>query len=279
MKQVEIEDRKLPSIGFGTYPLTGNSCYQAVQTAIKTGYQIIDTATFYNNYDAVGKAIAENRDELYLISKVWTDSQTAEKLEADLKNCLHAMKIDSLDCYLIHWPNSSVPIEETLGQMQALQKQGLVKHLGISNPSKNHLKRAQEVGVSINWVQFEMHPEFCDFDVLAFCHKHTIGLQAWGPLGRGRLAKHSLLEKLGEKYNKTAAQIALRWITQHDCIPLPGSQNPDHIKDNFTIFDFTIDNEDMKKIDKQAANGTRETYAGLDEFDFAYEQCWPKRSS
>lgn len=128
-----------------------------------------------------------------------------------------------------------------------------------------------------------MHPFFYDADLIEFCHAHSIGVQAWAPLGRGRLSNDPLLIEIGERYGKTASQVALKWIVQHGCVPLPGSQNSAHIKQNLDSLNFTLSEADMDAINVRARNGERErvtTVAGLgftDEFDFSYEECWPKK--
>jgi diketogulonate reductase-like aldo/keto reductase len=270
-----IDGKKYSMIGFGTYPLVGAACTTALDQAISNGYQIIDTATFYKNFDAMHAPLKKhNRKNLYVISKVWPDAHTRTKMRTDLKTTLKLLQTDYLDAYLLHWPNSKISISESLLAMQELQNQGLVRHIGLSNVSVNHLKKALKVGVAISWVQIEMHPSFYDAQLLEFCKKNSIGVQAWAPLGRGRLTENILLKKLGKKYKKTAAQIALRWIIQHGCIPLPGSRNTDHIRENFNVADFVISDDDMRLINENAKNGKRERYS-LDEFDFTYDECWP----
>lgn len=273
-----------PEVGFGTYPYRGKTCQRAVTQACELGYRIFDTATFYQNFDPIAKAIGVpgiDRKNLYLISKVWPDSQTPEKLKKDLKNTLEELQVSYLDAYLLHWPNHKISIRDTLETMKAFKEAGLIRHIGLSNINVNHLKRILELNIEISWVQVEMHPHFYDSELLHFCKEHSIGILAWAPLGRGRLIHDPFLKKLGKKYDKTPAQIAIKWIIQHHCIPLPGSQNPDHMKQNRDIEDFVLSNEDMEEIDSRAAKGERERIsekAGLgfsDEFDFSYEECWP----
>ncbi len=270
-------------VGFGTARMTGNSCAAALRDAMKKGYSIIDTATCYGNFDAVAKALKHrDRSEFYLISKVWHDRQKAEDVYHDLNMALSQLKTDYLDAYFIHWPNSRIPIEETLGAMEDLRRNGKIRQIGLSNVSANHVKRALETGVKIDWVQVEMNPFFCDFDLLRFCQEKGIAIQAWAPLGTGTLAGDSMLIRIGKKYGKTPSQVALRWILQHGCVPLPKSGNPKHIAENRDVFDFSLADVDMEEIDQRARSGqrTRFSKAGMgfeDEYDFSYEQCWPKK--
>ena len=137
------------------------------------------------------------------------------------------------------------------------------------------MKRAWEVGVPITWVEVEMSPAFCDFDLLNFCHQHSIGVLAWAPLNRGGLSNDKFLASVGKKYGKTAAQISLRWIIQNGCIPLPASQNKAHIVQNMAVLDFALTEQEMQELNQRAKAGHR-TRVSFDEFDFSYEQCWPK---
>jgi len=277
-----IHGKEYPAVGFGTYPLTGTICAQAIAQAVASGYRIIDTATFYENFDSIAQALhGYDRRDFYLISKVWHDRQSPENLRRDLNLTLKQLKTDYLDAYLIHWPNSKISIQDTLEAMNALKKAGFIRHIGLSNVNVNHLKRALESNVAIAWVQVEMHPLFYDPELIKLCKENSIGIQAWAPLGRGRVSEDPLLKRLGKKYSKSASQIALRWIIQHQCIPLPGSKNLEHMKQNIDIADFVLSNEDMEEINYRAAQGqrervTEETGIGFtDEFDFSYEECWP----
>lgn len=280
----EIEHVKYPAVGFGTYPLKDEICSYAVEQAIEAGYRIIDTATFYKNFIPIGKALKKfGRHNFYIISKVWPDAHTSGRLRQDLQMTLQQLETDYLDTYLLHWPNSKVSIEETLDTMNELRKKGLIRHIGLSNVTVNHLKRALELNIPISWVQVEMHPLFYDPELLKFCHENSITVQAWAPLARGRVSTDSFLATIGEKYGKTPSQIAIRWIIQHGCIPLPGSKSRNHIRQNMEVMDFVLTQEEMDAIDERAKAGerkriTEETGLGFtDEFDFSYEECWPKK--
>lgn len=276
-----IEGVDYPAVGFGTFPL-GALCTAAVEQAAYSGYRIIDTATCYENFGSIAQAFqSHNRSHFYLISKVWHDMQTPESLHKDLENTLYELQISYLDAYLLHWPNNTIPIGKTLATMQKLQNEKKIRHIGLSNVTVYHLKKALECGIPITWVQIEMHPLFCDKALLDFCKKHTVAIQAWAPLNRGNLCHDKMLNDIGKKHKKTASQVALRWIVQHECLPLPCSKNPHHIQDNLTIQDFYLSDEDMQQVDKRAFAGTRfrltEEYGFgfTDEFDFTYDQCWP----
>jgi diketogulonate reductase-like aldo/keto reductase len=278
----KIDGINYPIIGFGTYPLTGEICNAAVKQAMKIGYRIIDTATYYENFDSISEALkGQDRRCFYIISKVWHDRQSAQDLSEDLELTLKQLQTDYLDAYLLHWPNSKIPIEETLTAMERLRQNKKIRHIGLSNVSVNHVKKALSIGIPITWVQIEMHPNFFDGELLNFCQEHSIIVQAWRPLDLGRVNEDEMLIEIGKKYRKTACQVALRWIVQHGCVPLPGSKNDHHIQENFDILNFKLSEEDMQKIDSRALAGTRfrlKEEHGLgftDELDFSYEECWP----
>ena len=276
--------KKPSTVGFGTYPLKGETCFKAILDAAEVGYRIIDTATFYENFVPIGQAVKKlGRESFYLISKVWPNAHTPKLLKKDLAFTLKQLQTSYLDAYLLHWPNSALPIAGTLQALNDLKTEGLIHDLGLSNVTVHHLKRVLELKTAIGWVQVEMHPLFYDPVLLKFCQEHDITIQAWAPLGRGRLNQDPMLRQIGEKHNKTAAQIALQWILQHGCIPLPGSQNKHHMRENLNVGNFLLSSEEMEKIDQRAKMGQRERVPlsrGLgftDEFDFPYEKCWPKQ--
>lgn len=282
----QIDEVEYPIVGFGTYPLVGDECSDSVELAAKAGCRIIDTATFYDNFEPIGKTVRKlGRDQFYIISKVWYDKQTPAKLMNDLNQTLERLQTDHIDGYLIHWPNSSVPIEQTMKTMDELRAQKKIRHIGLSNVTVNHLKRVLETGVPITWVQVEMSPLFFDPELIEFCQKNGMAVQAWSPLGRGSSSKDADLAKMGKKYGKSGSQVALRWVIQHGCIPLPSSSHEGHIAENMNVFDFSLSDEEMGAIDKKAKGGQRlrvtpEFYLGFtDEFDFTYEQCWPKKKA
>jgi diketogulonate reductase-like aldo/keto reductase len=282
---LDIDGIEYPAVGFGTYLLKEEIGFKAVSEAAEIGYRIIDTATFYGNFEPIGQALKKyGRENFYLISKVWPTNQAPELLNEDIKMTLEQLQTHYLDAYLLHWPNSQIPIEDTLGAMEKLRQQGKIRHIGLSNVTVNHLKRALETNIPIAWVQVEMHPLFYDADLLEYCRKKGISVQAWSPLGRGPISHDAFLIELGHKYEKTASQIALKWILQHHCIPLPSSKNKQHMLENLQIMDFTLSQEDMHEMNERAKLGKRERVTkedGLDftdEFDFSYQECWPNVS-
>ena len=271
-----VEHEWLPLVGFGTYPLQGQTCTKAVEFASKTGYRFIDTATFYDNFEGIADALKKyGRRNFYIISKVWPDCQAPRDLRKDFNQTLERLQISYLDAYLLHWPNSKIPIEKTLLAMEELRQRKKIRHIGLSNVTVHHLRRVLEIGIPITWVQVEMNPYFFDEELLGFCKQRGILVQAWAPLCRGRICNDGLLARIGKKYGKSASQVAIRWIVQHGCMPLPASQNEKHIRENFDVVDFVLTREEMVEIDDRARDGNRQRFYA-DEFDFSFDQCWPR---
>lgn len=279
-RTIQIDGTQYPIAGFGTSPLRDEICTQAVKKAAAMGYRIIDTATYYRNFPAIAKALEGHREEFYIISKVWHNMQTPEDLRKDIASTLEQLQTDHLDAYLLHWPNSKISIETTLIAMEELRRDKKIRHIGLSNVTVNHLRKALSVGVPITWVQIEMNPNFYDPELLSFCKEHFIIVQAWSPLGSGSICEDAMLAKIGAKYGKTPAQVTIRWVIQHGCVPLPKSKNEEHIKLNMQVDDFQLSSEEMEEINQRARHGQRTRYAKeflgfTDEFDFSYEECWP----
>ncbi len=252
----------IPCVGFGTWQSQeGEVAKQAVKDALEIGYRHIDTAYAYYNERSVGLGIQESgldRKDIFLTTKLWN---TDRGYETTLKACqksLELLGVDYLDLYLIHWPaNDKVyddPVKvnkDTWRAFEKLHKDGLVRSLGMSNFLKPHIEQILDDAEILPVVdQIEFHPGYPQFDAVEFCRQNGILVEAWSPLGSGRVLSDARLQKLAEKYGKTTAQICLRWELQHDVIPLPKSTHKERIISNAQIFDFDISAEDVRMIDE-----------------------------
>ncbi|MFD2629891.1 aldo/keto reductase [Oceanobacillus kapialis] len=249
---------KMPGFGLGVYKVEdGKTVVDSVKVALKHGYRSIDTASFYDNEEGVGQAIRESgipRENLFITSKVWNDEQGYEETKQAFARSLEKLGLEYLDLYLIHWPVKDL-YTETWRAMEELYHEGKVRAIGVSNFHQHHLEKllagANEKPV-IN--QVEYHPHLAQVDLHAYCKEQNIQLEAWSPLKRGQLLNDPTLTEIGEKYGKTAAQIILRWDIQHDVITIPKSTNPERIASNAAIFDFSLTEEEMQKIDAMDCN-------------------------
>ncbi|PCG20348.1 aldo/keto reductase [Brachyspira sp. G79] len=250
---------KIPCIGFGTWQTPdGETAVNAVKEAIKLGYKHIDTAAIYGNEKSIGKAIKEsgvNRDELFITSKVWNKERGYKTTLKAFEKTLNDLELDYLDLYLIHWPASVNQFKdwdninlETWMAMSELYKAGKIKSIGVSNFMPHHLKSLMETEIKPMVDQIEFHVGFIQEETFKYCNDNNILIEAWSPLGTGKMLDNNTLKEIANKYNKSAAQLCIRWCLQNNTLPLPKSITPSRIKENTEIFDFMISDEDMKKI-------------------------------
>lgn len=258
---------KLPLIGFGTWKLKNNpETTDIVNNAVKNGYRLIDTASSYQNEEAVGNAIINsNRSDLCISGKLWnTDRNNVfEACDRTIRN----LKCDYLDLYLMHWPASKAVHEnwdeinnEVWFQMEKLVTAGKVKYIGVSNFKSNQLEellKSCSIKPFVN--QIEFHPGFMQKETVSFCANNNITVQAWSPLRSGRALKKKEIIGLAEKYDKTPAQIILKWCIQNAVIPIVKSKNPERMKSNLDL-NFTIFDEDFRYLNNLPYMGS----SGLD---------------
>lgn len=253
MKNLQLnEESNIPILGFGTWQLEGEQCEKSVSTALETGYRHIDTAEMYQNQKEIAKAVKDSgikREDLFITSKVWRDNLKKEDLINACKKTLEELNTDYLDLYLIHWPNRDIPIEESLESMQELYEENLIRAIGVSNFTINHLKDALKTGALITNNQVEFHPSLYQKELLEFSKANGIHLTAYSPIAQGDDLALDTIKQIAEKYNKTESQIALAWLLKKNIIAIPRSSNEKHIRENFLAKDIELTDEDEQKID------------------------------
>ena len=259
MKYVELNSGdKMPILGLGTWQLKGKNCVSSVEDALDIGYRHIDTADGYDNHQKVAQGIKKselNRDELFITSKIKPENLHYEDIKKDVKRFLNELDIKYLDLLLIHWPNKDIPLEESLKALKEIKDKGLVRNIGVSNFTINHLKDAEEIYpglVSVNQVEF--HPTLYQKELLDFCQKNGIVLTAYSPLGRGEVFDNETINKLAEKYNKSAAKLTLKWLIDKDIVAIPKASSREHLESNFDIFDWELPAEAKEKMDQLNSN-------------------------
>lgn len=253
MIYISLQNRKIPALGYGTWQLKGPECRSGVKKALDIGYRHIDTAQIYENEAEVGAAIQESgikRDDIFLTTKVWTTELREGALQKSVDISLKKLKTDCADLLLIHWPVNDVPFAEQLKALQAVQKEGKTRLIGISNFTVAQMKEVVEkIGVPVVNNQVEYHPYLSQKPVLDYIRSHDMFLTAYSPLARGKVKDDPVLTKIAQKHGKTTGQITLRWLVQQEAVAaIPKAGSEKHMRENFEIFDFSLDAQEMKEI-------------------------------
>lgn len=248
----------IPIIGLGTFQTPeGKEVEDSVRWALDIGYRHIDTASFYENEDGVGKAIADsgvNREDIFLTTKVWNTEQGYEETLAAFDRSRKKLRSDIIDLYLVHWPIKDT-FQETWKAMEKLYADGKVRAIGVSNFLVHHIEallKDAEVVPAVN--QVEWHPFVFQRELLDFCRDRGIRFEAWSPLTRGRFFGHETIKSIAEHHGKSPAQILIRWDIQHEVISIPKSTHRERIRENSEIFDFELSREEMEALNAQDKN-------------------------
>ncbi|MDO4565400.1 MAG: aldo/keto reductase [Clostridia bacterium] len=257
---------RVPCVGFGTWQTPdGETAIQSVKTAIGAGYRHIDAAAVYGNEISVGQGIKASgieREKLFVTGKVWNTERSYEQTIAAFEKTLSDLGLDYLDLYLIHWPASASRFTDweqinldTWRAMTELYHAGRIKAIGVSNFMPHHLAALMQTEVKPMVNQIEYHPGQMQEETVAFCKENGIVVEAWSPLGSGRVLNDERLLAIAAKYGKSVAQLCIRWCLQNGVLPLPKSITPSRIVENAQVFDFVISNDDMAKINDMPTFG------------------------
>lgn len=251
---------KMPQLGFGVWQVPNDEATPAVAKALEVGYRSIDTAKVYGNEAGVGKALSATdvaREDLFITTKVWNTDQGYENTLKAFDASLERLGLDYVDLYLIHWPTPKFDqFVDTYKAMEKLYKDGRVKAIGVCNFDIEHLQRLLDecdIVPAIN--QVECHPYLQQQELFDFCKRHDIHLEAWSPLMQGgEVLKNAAVQKIASKHHKTPAQAILRWHLQVGHVVIPKSVTPTRIEENFNVFDFELDQEDMNQFQELDSN-------------------------
>ncbi|WP_247003387.1 aldo/keto reductase [Halosolutus gelatinilyticus] len=242
---------ELPTVGVGTWNIEGETLRDALCAALDAGCTHIDTAEGYMNEDEIGDVIAEyDRDDLFLTSKVLPKNLAYESVLQACEASLDRLGTDYLDLYLIHWPNPAISLRETLDAMATLHEEGQVRNVGVSNFSAYQLSAAHHVSdVPIAVNQIEFHPWFQRPELVEYCRETDTAIEAAAPLARTEIFADETVRELADAYEKTPAQIVLRWAVERDVVVLPKSSSPEHVRENLDLFDWELDADDRRRLD------------------------------
>ncbi len=250
----------IPCIGYGTWQTPdGDVAVRAVADAIEAGYRHIDTAQAYGNEESVGRGIRESgidRKELFITTKLWNRNHSYELTMRSFEESMNKLGLDYLDLFLIHWPN---PIafrdrwqeanEESWKAMEELYEAGKIRAIGVSNFRPHHLEallKTAKIPPAVN--QIRLCPGETQDETVTWCRERGMVLEAYSPLGTGRIFEVPQMQRLAEKYGRSIAQICIRWSLQRGCLPLPKSVTPSRIRENLRVFDFELSEEDVQLI-------------------------------
>lgn len=241
----------MPQLGFGTWNLSERTAKKMVKKALDFGYNHIDTAEGYRNESGVGEAIKKHeRSELFITSKVSPSNLHYEDVIKCCKDSLERLGTSYLDLYLVHWPNGAISIRETMLAMKDLKEEGLVRNVGVSNFGINEVKTADGVSefpITVNQVEF--HPWLYKEKMLEYTNDRGIVITGSAPLARSEVFQDELIQELASKYDKTPAQIVLKWEMEKGIVAIPKTSSVKHMKQNFQLFDWEMDLKDIERID------------------------------
>lgn len=251
MEHQTIKGEEVPSLGLGTYRLSGEECAKAVERALSLGYRHLDTAQMYRNEDEVGRGMQNSgvdREDIFLVTKVWPSDFSHDDVVRTTRESLKKLGTDYVDLLLMHWPSQGVPLEETLGAMTELKEEGSVKHVGVSNfPPSMVEEAAGHAEVFCN--QVEYHPYKAQDELLEQAREMDYLLTAYQPIARGEILGDGTLKAIGEAHGKVPAQVALRWLIQQENVAaIPKATSEEHLESNLDVFDFEFSDEEMELI-------------------------------
>jgi diketogulonate reductase-like aldo/keto reductase len=248
----------MPAIGFGLWRMKKkDECIKAVHSALDIGYRHFDTAQIYGNEAFLGEALASSkvpRKELFITTKIWNDNMWWTDIDESFDESLKNLKTDYVDLLLLHFPVTELR-RPAWHKMEGYAKQGRAKAIGVSNYTIKHLEELlNECSIKPVVNQVELHVYLQQPELVEFCKKHDVLVEAYSPLVHGENINNPVLVDIGKKYGKTPAQVMIRWCIEQGTVPLPKSVHADRIKENFAVFDFALDRNDLQKIAKLERN-------------------------
>ena len=248
---VEVRGVTVPALGFGTWLITGAAAEEGVRDALEIGYRQIDTARAYENEREVGRGIAGSgvpREEIWLTTKVPREDAEPDRVRASAEASLRDLGTEYVDLLLLHWPNEDVPVERTLEAMSALQQEGKVRHLGLSNFPAGMLREALDLA-PVLCDQVEYHPLLDQSRLLELAAERDVIITAYSPLAHGEVLAEPTLQRIGEAHGKSPGQVALRWLLDQPRVsPIPKASSHERRVENFDVLDFALTDDDHEAI-------------------------------
>jgi len=264
----------IPLVGLGTWELRGRTCARVVEQALRLGYRHIDTAEMYDNERDVGEGLHASgvrRGEVFVTTKIWPSHFAPRALERAAHDCLVRLRLSEVDLLLLHWPNPQIPLAETLGALGKVKRDGLARHIGISNFTVAMVDEAVRLSSEpLVCNQVECHPFLDQSKVIAACRAHGMAVVAYSPIARGNAKNDEVLSGIGAAHKKTAAQIGLRYLVQQNIVVIPRTSKLERLSENATLFDFALSEAEMAEVAALSHRGGRLVdwaYSGRTEWD------------
>ncbi|MFG6082924.1 aldo/keto reductase [Paracoccus litorisediminis] len=253
MFNVTANGAQIPALGFGVFRMSDDEVERIVPEALTTGFRHFDTAQIYGNEAALGRALEQagaKRDELFLTTKVWVDNYTVDRFAASVDESLDKLRVDQVDLLLLHWPGDKVPVAQQVELLNAVKDAGKTRHIGVSNQNIQQMQETIRLSASpIVTNQVELHPYLDQSHLLAAGREAGLAVTAYYGMADGKVIGDPVIGAIAAKYGKTPAQIGLRWLVQQDgVIALSKTANIARVAENFAIFDFALEAEDMAAI-------------------------------
>jgi 2,5-diketo-D-gluconate reductase B len=243
---------RIPLIGLGTWNLRGRVCARVVEQALRLGYRHLDTAEMYDNEREVGEGLRASgvkRNEVFVTTKIWPSHFAPRELERAARDCLVRLRLSEVDLMLLHWPNPQIPLSETLGALDKVKREGLARHIGVSNFTVPLLEEAVATSTGpLVCNQFECHPFLDQSKLIAACRQHGVAIVAYSPIAQGRVRGDEILTAIGAVHKKTAAQVSLRFLVQQDIVVIPRTSRVERLSENAAVFDFALSAREMADI-------------------------------
>jgi 2,5-diketo-D-gluconate reductase B len=270
---VEVKGARIPLIGLGTWDLRGRVCARVVEQALRLGYRHVDTAEMYDNEREVGEGLRASgvrRNDVFVATKIWPSHFAPRELERAARDCLVRLRLSEVDLLLLHWPNPQIPLEETLGALCKVKRDGLARNIGVSNFGTSLLDEALRLsGEPLVCDQFECHPFLDQSKLIAACRRHGLAVVAYSPIAKGNVRNSEVLSRIGAAHKKTAAQVCLRFLVQQNIVVIPRTSKLARLEENATIFDFELSAREMADISALARRDGR-----LVNYTFSGPQKW-----
>jgi len=249
---VEAKGARIPLLGLGTWDLRGRVCARVVEQALRLGYRHVDTAEMYDNEREVGEGVHASgvkRNEIFVTTKIWPAHFAPRELKRAARDCLVRLRLSEVDLLLLHWPNPQIPLAETLGALGKVKRDGLARHIGVSNFTVSLLDEALKASSEpLVCNQFECHPFLDQSKLIAACRQRGMAVVAYSPIARGNARNDEVLARIGAKHKKTAAQVCLRFLVQQNIVVIPRTSKVERLAENAAIFDFALSAQEMAEI-------------------------------